>query len=233
MFDSIAKNNLKKAKKIVPIIVGGTGLYIKAIVDGYEIPHVPPNRQLREKLEKLSLDKLAAKLVKLDPDTVIDISNKRRVVRAIEIINTIGKTAPKFQAPNYDFLQIGIDLPKNKLNKKIENKVDEMYQAGLIKETKKLIDKDYDMNSPAFSALGYKHIYAYLRKKITLKQALELMKRDTKRFAKRQLTWFKKDKRIHWIKSYLEAEKLVQKFLSPPFCLPKTVTPKGHPTPKS
>ncbi len=213
LLDSIAKNNLKKAKKIIPFIVGGTGLYIKSVVDGYKIPHVPPNQQLREKLEKLSSDKLVAKLIKLDPNTLVDTSNKRRIIRTIEIINAIGKTTPKFQAPNYNFLQIGIDLSKNKLNKKIEDKVDKMYQAGLIKETKKLIDKDYNMNSPAFSALGYKYIHAYLKKRITLKQALELMKRDTKRFAKRQLTWFKKDKRIHWIKNYPETEKLIQNFL--------------------
>jgi len=213
LLDSIAKNNLKKTKKTIPFIVGGTGLYIKSVVDGYIIPHVPPNQQLRKQLEKLAIDKLVAKLMKLDSDTIIDISNKRRVIRAIEIVNAIGKTTSKLQVPDYDFLQIGIDLSKNNLNKKIEDRVNKMYQAGLVKETQKLIDKGYDINSPALSALGYKHIYTYLKKKITLKQALELMKRDTKRFAKRQLTWFKKDKRIHWVKSYPEIEQLIQNFL--------------------
>ncbi len=216
LLSSIAKNNLKKPKKIIPFIVGGTGLYIKSIVDGYKIPTIPPDKILRDKLNKESLDNLVKKLIKLDKNTAVDITNKRRVIRAIEL-NMAGVIKLKSEPPNLDFLQIGILVSKEKLNQKIENKVEVMYKEGLVKETKALLNKDYDINLPAMSALGYKHIYKYIKNKTTLKQALKLIKQDSKKYAKRQMTWFKKDKRIKWVTTEKEAEKLIQKFLSSPF----------------
>lgn len=214
LLNSIAKNNFKKTKKILPFIVGGTGLYIKSIIDGYKIPNIPPNKKLRDDLNKKSLEELIKKLTKLDPCTNVDISNKRRVIRAIEILNATGNLKLESSPPNFDFLQIGILVPRDKLNQRIIQKIEAMYKEGLVKETKILLNKDYDINLPAMSVLGYQHIYKYLKNKITLKQALELMVQSTKRFAKRQMTWFKKDKRINWITNYSKAEKLIQKFLN-------------------
>lgn len=213
LLNSIAKNNLKKTQKILPFIVGGTGLYIKSIVDEYKIPSVPPNKNLRDALNQESLKELIKKLIKLDPNTNVDISNKRRVIRAIEILNITDSIKLESKSSNFEFLQIGILIPREKLNQKITQKIEDMYKKGLVKETQMLLDKDYDINLPAMSALGYKHIYKYLKKKITLKQALKLMKQDTKRFAKRQMTWFRKDKRINWIKTEKEAEILIRNFL--------------------
>lgn len=213
LLNSIAKNNTKKTKKILPFIVGGTGLYVKSIVDGYKIPSVSPNKDLRDDLNKKTLTELIKKLTKLNPNHNIDTSNKRRVIRAIEVLNTIDSLKPEYSPPNFEFLQIGILVPRDKLNQKIDQKIEVMYKEGLVKETKLLLNKDYDINSPAMSALGYKHIYNYLKNKITLKQALELMKQSTKRFAKRQMTWFKKDTRINWVKTETEANKLIQDFL--------------------
>lgn len=206
-------SNKKRGKTTLPFIVGGTGLYIRSIVDGYKMPRVKPDKTLRAKLEKLSIDKLAEKLKKLDPKTKVDLKNKRRIIRAIEVVLALGKTVSQVEKPNFEFLQIGISLPIKELYERTEKKVDQMYEEGLVKETKKLIDKEYDFNSPALSSLGYKHIRDYLKHRITLKKALELMKRDTKKYVKRQLTWFKKDKQIHWIKNYKEAEKLIQDFI--------------------
>ena len=200
-------------KPILPFVVGGTGLYIKSIVDGYKMPRVEPNKILRAKLEELSLNELVKKLQKLDPKTKVDLKNKRRVIRAIEITLTLGRTTTQVEKPNFEFLQIGVNLPIKELHERIEKKVDQMYKEGLVKETKKLMHKEYDFNSPALSSLGYKHIKDYLKHRITLKKALELMKQDTKKYAKRQLTWFKKDTRINWVNSYKEAEKLIQDFI--------------------
>lgn len=216
LLNSITRRNTKCSKKTIPFIVGGTGLYIKAIVDGYKIPPIPPNKQFRAKLERLSLRTLTQKLKQLSAGLIkphIDLTNKRRIIRAIEIIKAAGKILLEAKKPNFNFLQIGINPPPEILNQRIENKVDEMYKTGLVKEAKKLLAQGYNFDEPAFSALGYRHIYRYFRSRITLKKALELMKQETKKFAKRQMTWFKKDKRIHWVKDYKEAEKLIQNFL--------------------
>lgn len=215
LLNKITKHNLKSRSTTVPFIVGGTGLYVQSIVEGYKIPHVEPDQKLRAELENLSLEKLSIRLKKLDPPTKVDLKNKRRVIRAIEIMTTFGKTTDtKKQSPNFDFLQIGIKLPRETLYQRIEKKVEEMHKRGLVKETKKLLSAGYDFSEPAFSALGYKYIRDYLKHKITLKSALELMKRDTKHFAKRQLTWFKRNKKIHWVATYPEAEHLITKFLN-------------------
>lgn len=213
LLHSIVKLKTKHTKKVVPFIVGGTGLYIKAIVDGYKIPQVKPNKKLRARLEKLSIEKLTKMLKKIDFNTKIDLKNKRRVIRAIEIYKSHNNPVITKQQSEFEFIQLGVLLPKEQLFRRIENKVDQMHKDGLVKETIKLIKKGYDFNSPALSSLGYKHIKDYLEHKITLEKALELMKTDTKKYAKRQLTWFKKDKRIHWIRNKNQAQKLISNFL--------------------
>ena len=155
----------------------------------------------------------------------MDLKNKRRVVRALEILQTRqarlhryaehcgqGRPAPS-QPLDYDFLQLGITRPRPEIKQRIVDKIAEMYKQGLVKETKKLLAKGYDFTKPAFSAHGYKHINDYLQHKITLHEALDRMRQDTQRYAKRQMTWFKHDSRIHWIQNYSEAEKLIADFL--------------------
>ena len=213
LLKAIFEDNRKRSKPMIPFIVGGTGLYIKSIIDGYQLPKVAPNQALRDKLVSLSLDNLVAKLTRLDPKTKTDLKNKRRVIRAIEILMAQKTSATEFNPPDYEFLQIGISRPREGLYQRIEQKVNEMYHEGLVKETKKLLGLGYNFTSPSFSAHGYKHIKSYLEHKITLKTALELMKKDTRHYAKRQLTWFRADKRINWVKDYSEAEALIQNFL--------------------
>jgi len=213
LLETIFADNRKRSRPTIPFIVGGTGLYIKAIVDGYKLPAVPPNLALRDKLETLSLDELVAKLHNLDHESKVDLRNKRRVIRAIEVLFTQRKMVPEIAPPDYEFLQIGIDRPRETLYQRIGQKINGMYKDGLVKETKKLLALGYNFASPSFSAHGYKHIKRYLDHKITLKRALELMAIDTRHYAKRQLTWFRADKRINWVKDYSEAEQLIQEFL--------------------
>jgi len=108
LLNSIARNNFKKTKKVLPFIVGGTGLYIKSIIDGYKIPNIPPNKKLRDNLNKKTKEELIKKLNKLKPNHNIDISNKRRTIRALEVLNSKSDLVLESSPPNFDFLQIGI-----------------------------------------------------------------------------------------------------------------------------
>jgi len=213
LLKSIAEDNLKRSQPVIPFIVGGTGLYVKAIVDGYQLPAVPPDFNLRIQLEQSSITDLADQLKQLDPATKVDLHNKRRIIRALEILQNRQGSPASLRPLNYDFLQIGISRPRPEIKQRIVEKIAEMYKNGLVKETKKLLAKGYDFTKPAFSAHGYRHIRDYLQHKITLHEALSRMQQDTQRYAKRQMTWFKKDSRIHWVDSPAAAEKLIIAFL--------------------
>ncbi len=207
-------------KKKLPIVAGGTGLYIRMLVDNLDIPPVESNKQLRKQLEKKKLLELAAMLVKMDPATAkkIDLQNPRRVLRALEVFISSGQSFFKQSAkskPLFEFLQIGLNLSSEELGSKINARADKQIEDGLVDETKKLAKK-YSWDLPSMSGIGYRQIGFYLRGEATLEEAVDILKRDTRRYAKRQMTWFKRDKRIVWIKNtnLALAEKLVKKFLA-------------------
>lgn len=196
--------DIQKRGKI-PILVGGTGLYISAIVDNIEIPKVKPNQALRKKLEKTPIIKLLKQLKKSDPATfrTIDKKNKRRIIRALEVLISTGKlfSAQKQKgAPLFDILEIGIDIPREKLYKKIDARVEKMIKTGLVQETKKL-SKKYSWKLSSMSGIGYKQIGMYLRGALSLEKAEELIKFATHAYARRQMTWLRRDKRIKWVKA--------------------------------
>ena len=206
----------------LPIIVGGTGLYIWALVDNLAMPQVAPNKKLRHELEVKDLSELVELLTKLDPDSAqkIDLKNPRRVLRALEVAILTGESflKQKSQAePLYNALQIGLLWPREDLYARIEQRIDKMMEQGLIKEVEALNKQKYGWNLPSMSSLGYKQIGAFLRGEISLEQAVSEFKRDSRRYAKKQMTWFKRDKRIEWIdKNHLKSsEKLVRDFILP------------------
>lgn len=214
----------KKVNKIiqkyphkVPFLVGGTGLYISAVVDGFRIPAIAPDKKLRLRLEKKSAQFLLKKLLKLDPQSAqsIDPHNKRRLIRALEVCLKTGKPFSQLQRkrkPQFDVLKIGVKTDLRSLDQRIEKRVEQMIREGLVSEVKRLGQK-YSLNLPALSGIGYREIGMYLRKEISAEQAIALIKQNTRQYARRQITWFKRDRRIHWIKSAKEAEKLIRKFL--------------------
>jgi tRNA dimethylallyltransferase len=180
----------------VPIICGGTGFYIDAITKGVIFPEVPPNIKLRKILEKKSETELLKILKKLDPARAknIDTKNKVRLVRAIEIAKAIGKVPPLKQdlSGKYDFIKIGLYLPEEFLKKKIEKRVRKMFQVGLLNEIKKL-------NEPA--RLGGNGISSKRLKEFGFEYnepTPEKVINETLKYAKRQMTWFKRDKEIKW-----------------------------------
>jgi tRNA dimethylallyltransferase len=208
-------------KNKLPILVGGTGLYIKAVIDNLKIPKVKPNPLLRKKLEndlkEKGLDYLIKKLIDIDPGSsyLIDLKNPRRVIRALEIVITTKeplssqrKTGPKL----FDALILGIYPGKKILKERIIKRINQMFKRGLISEVQNLILK-YGKNAKAFDAIGYKEIIEYLNNKISKEEALNQIIKNTINYAKRQMTWFRKNKNIVWIKNKKEAEKLVLNFI--------------------
>ena len=215
----IIKKILRKNK--LPILVGGTGLYIKAVVDNLEIPKAKPNPRLRQKLEKELKEKglnfLYQKLIKLDPEAVyiIDRHNPRRVIRALEITLQTKKpfsSQRKQGKKMFNTLKIGINIAPKKLKERVEKRIDQMINDGLIREVKNLI-KRYPSELPVFNAIGYREIIGYIQRKISLEEALNQIKKNTWRYVKRQMTWFKKDKEIIWVANQKEAQNIANKFL--------------------
>ena len=211
---------IKKGK--TPILAGGTGLYVKAVTDNLEIPSVKPNPALRKKLEnkiqKNGLEYVYQELLELDPEAayIVDGKNPRRVIRALEIAISTKKpfSAQRKKGKQlFNALKIGIKFSDAELQKRIANRANEMIKSGLVEEVKKLVKK-YGEKQIAFDAIGYKEIIAYLKKEMSLAEAVDSIKKNTRSFAKRQMTWFRKDKEIKWVENKTEALFLVKKFLT-------------------
>lgn len=203
----------------VPFIVGGTGLYISSLVDNFSIPRIPPNKKLRRSLEEKTSEELMALLQTLDPETAqkIDGKNIRRVIRALEVCILSGEPFSGQQKkgdPMFQVLQIGVEVPRDVLHKRISERIDTMAGEGIVEEVKDLLRQKYSWNLPSMSGVGYRQFQPFFEEKLSLEQCIENLKRDTRQFARRQLTWFRRDKRILWCESYEEAEKKVEKFLS-------------------
>lgn len=204
-----------------PILAGGTGLYVKAVIDNLEIPAVKADQRLRKKLEnemaREGLHSIFQRLVKLDPEAayMVDPKNPRRVIRALEVAIKTKKpfsAARKIGSPLFNALKIGVFPGKEILKKKIEARAEQMFKKGLVKEVGELLKK-YGPGRKAFDAIGYREIIDYLEGKISLAEAKELIKKHTRGYAKRQMTWFKRDPEIHWIKDEKEAVTLTKNFL--------------------
>jgi len=203
----------------LPIICGGTGLYLDAITRGFQLSGSLNNESgIRHKLNKLSLKQLLTRLKKIDLKTyrIIDKKNRRRVQRALEIYYQTGlpkSQQPKPEPPPYEFLKIGVTFPREVLAKRIAKRLDERFAAGMINEVKKLRQKGISWRRLDEFGLEYRLIAKYLKGKISelaMRQELFLA---IKNFAKRQMTWFKRDKDINWIKSKKEAEKFINKII--------------------
>lgn len=202
----------------LPIVAGGTGLYLSALIDNLYIPRVLPNKKLRKGLEEKSSEELRHLLHNLDPVSAekIDPHNKRRLIRALEVCILSGQPFSEQRTrgqPMFQFLQIAPELPREQLYDRIEKRIDAMVEQGLIEEVDALIKQKYSWDLPSMSGVGYRQFRGYLEGSKSKEQAIEDLKRDTRRFARRQLTWFKRDKSIKWCATYEEAEELVKKFL--------------------
>ena len=190
------------AKFPSPLLVGGTGLYIKAIVRGLIVPRVAPQPKLRSQLEALGQTQLYGFLSQVDPLAAQKIhpNDLVRTLRALEVFYVTGVPISQQQGeypPSYPILQIGLDCEKEVLHKRIRDRTTQMLEAGLVTEVEKLVEK-YGWDLPLLNTLGYKEIKDFLAGKLSLPEAEDLIVLHTRQFAKRQKTWFKKYPEIQW-----------------------------------
>lgn len=192
----------------LPLLVGGTGQWIRAVVEGWGVPRVPPDPGLRDQLEAearaLGVEAFHAQLAAVDPQAAskIDPRNVRRVIRALEVYYKTGRPISDHQRkspPPYHILQIGLTMPRRALYERIDRRVDKMMAMGLVAEVERLVEAGYDWRQPALSGLGYRQIGQYLRGEISLAGAVALIKKETRRFVRQQYTWFRlDDPSIYW-----------------------------------
>lgn len=192
----------------LPMLVGGTGQYIRAVLEGWTIPPRTSNSRLREELEGFAAESgaaaLHARLAEVDAQAAaaIDYRNVRRVVRALEVTLQSGipfSEQRRSEPPPYDVFQLGLNMPRADLYARIDQRVDEMLATGLLEEMESLVARGLDWSLPAMSALGYKQLGNYIRGECTLDEAAHQIKRETRRFVRRQANWFQVDDlAIHW-----------------------------------
>lgn len=218
--DFTVSNYKRSAKKIIseinsrgklPIVAGGTGLYINSLIYDLNFTKVASNDKLRIELEDIGDEYgnefLHNKLKEIDEKSAVKIhkNDRKRVIRAIEIYKVTGKPMSlhnkDFRKPNneYNLTMIGLNMDRKKLYEKINSRVDLMIKNGLLEEVKSLLDMGYNKELISMQGIGYKEIIMYLEGDISLDESIELIQKGSRNYAKRQLTWFKRNEKINWI----------------------------------
>ena len=203
-----AKEAKKHVKDILsrgktPVIAGGTGLYFRILLENYKLPDVEPDYKLREELSKLSFDELSQILSDLDRNALntLERNDQKKIIRYIEIVKLTGlplsKACGKNDDKEFDIEWIGLNFPREELYERINKRVDLMVEQGLVEETKYLLKK-YGRIPNIVDTIGYKEIISYLDGEFTLDEAKNKLKQNTRNYAKRQLTWFRKNENINW-----------------------------------
>jgi len=211
-------------KDFLPVMVGGSGLYIKAVIDGlFPGPGADPElrESLREQAQREGRETLYLKLKKVDPETarLIHPHDLVRIFRALEVYQITGRPISFFQRqsarPLCNTVMIGLRLPRRQLYQNIDSRVERMVKQGLISEVETLFHQGYGEDLPAMQGVGYRQVISYLEGRYSLEEAIRLIKRDTRRLAKRQLNWFNQDERIIWLEKeeFSSAEELTEEII--------------------
>ena len=211
-YQKLAQEKIKEILNIgkKPIVVGGTGLYVNSLIYGIEYGKMTFNQKYREKLEKIAIEKgnkyIYEMAKNIDEQAIknISINDRKRIIRILEIYKATGKNKTQLEMESrkseipFDYRTYGIYIEREKLYDRINKRVDLMIQQGLIDEVKN-IKKKYNKFPTAMQAIGYKEVVEYLENKITKSEMIEKIKMETRRYAKRQITWFKRNKNIKWL----------------------------------
>lgn len=201
----------------LPIICGGTGFYIDTLINNTTLPEVEPDPKLRQKLSKMSAPKLHLMLLKLDSRRAkeIDPNNKVRLIRAIEIAKALGKVPQSKPNPNYSPLFIGIEWKREELNKRIQIRLLKRMKQGMLKEVENLHKDGLSWKRMFDLGLEYRYLSEYLQNKISKAEMLEKLEKEIEHYAKRQMTWFKRNKNIKWLnsKNLKTSQKIIRSFL--------------------
>jgi len=208
-----------QARKKIPVIVGGTGQYVRALTEGWRMPEFEPNQELRKVLTDWSMVigpmELHKKLSIIDMEAakIIDATNVRRTTRALEVIFTTGHRFSELrrkEGPTHGYWIIGLTMERDELYKQVDARINTMFDNGLVNEVRLLLEKGYSTSLPSMSAIGYREVVQYIRGEITLEEAKVLMRKNTRQFIRRQANWFKpSDESIHWYKMYPEPMKQI------------------------
>ncbi len=212
-YRDLAKENILKVhkKSKLPIVVGGTGLYINSLVYDLQFASVPPNQELRNHYEKVAEEKgndyLHKTLYAIDKTSAekISIGDLKRIIRALEIYELTGKTMSQYnknfrkESKDYNLCMYCLTMDRSRLYERINLRVDRMIEEGLVEEVKSLLERGYDPNLISLQGIGYKEIILYLKGNISLDDSVEIIKKASRNYAKRQLTWFRRDKRFNWV----------------------------------
>ena len=182
----------------IPFLVGGTGLYVDAVIDGYELSEIEPDLEFRAHLETFETPALYAMLKEKLPNTEIDPKNRNRIMRALERL-AADDYHPGRRSPRYEVLKLGVTWPREILKQRIDERLERRLQQGMIDEVKGLMDAGVSTEFLTKLGLEYRYITEYLLGKWTYDQMLDELARAIKRFAKRQMTWFRKEENLHWL----------------------------------
>lgn len=228
-FQELAQNKIKEisARGKLPILVGGTGLYVDSVIyDNYNFSPIKESEKLRKSLWKIASEKgnnyLIEKLKIIDPisSEKIHPNDSKRLIRALEVFYSTGKPISSYKKNkklnlDYDIRIFGLYMDREKLYDRINLRVELMLEAGWVEEIKEIFNRGIPVSAPALQGLGYKQLIYYLEKEISYEKTVELIKRDTRRFAKRQLTWFKRSPYVYWIKVNGKPQKyIIEEILS-------------------
>ncbi len=209
----------------IPLLVGGSGLYLRVITANFPVENTAPrDLELREELSKIPIEELRIKASRIDPKATSRIGriDRKRLIRVIEYFEETGKKISQVKNPDSDlrFLKIGFALERSKLYERIDDRVDEMFAKGFVEEVQNLKERHAEWSKTALQAIGYKEILQYLSGELALDEAKEKIKQRTRNFAKRQITWFKKEADVKWFdvqdseKANKEIYKIVEEFIN-------------------
>jgi tRNA dimethylallyltransferase len=218
-----AINNIFRHGRL-PFLVGGTGLYVKAVLEGWQVPGVSPDREFRYNREKKasegSIDELYNELIIADPDAAakIDRRNVRRVIRALEVRARTGKAFSRLgrkKTPAFAPFIIGLTTDRAELYRMVDRRVDEMIEGGLVREVENLQKMGFSLDLPSMSGIGYRQMGQFIRGELALEEAKNKMKIETHRFIRHQYAWFRRDDpKIHWFDIRHQPEGEIERMLS-------------------
>lgn len=185
----------------VPVVEGGTMLYVEALTEGLTLGGVPPNAALRRELDLLDLAALRARLVALDPDSRVDVQNPVRMIRAIEVLEAVGPPLQRLrtrEAPPWNFVRVGLTASLEVIDKRLERRSREQVARGLVAETQAALDAGVPATAPVLTGIGYAEALAHIRGEVLLADLPTVMARSNRRYARRQLRWWRRDPRVRW-----------------------------------
>jgi tRNA dimethylallyltransferase len=201
----------------VPVVEGGTMLYVDALCDGFSLTGVPPNPELRAQLEMLDPAALRELLLALDADPGVDLQNPVRMIRAIEILQAAGPPLRRLRtrtAPPFDPLRIGLTAPLEVIDRRLDERSREQVERGLIAETQAALDSGVPESAPVLTGIGYAEALAHIHGELTLEELPQAMARSNRRYARRQLRWWRRDSRVRWLEIEPDPLPAILKYVS-------------------